>query len=446
MEYFCNIFQLGSLDFSMNKTLTKCLFVGTTGPLKTGYATSMINGTIGTTFNDTLQKLGMSWDNDVNSGKMHGLNSPPKTIDIAGKVREDAARAYYWPIANRKNLVLYQNTYANKLLWKSNTSCGDSIASGIEVRLLNGTIATIHARKEVIISAGALRSSLILELSGVGNPDILGQYDIPVVVDLPTVGENLQDQMNNALTFTDNETLSGSDSFIAYPTVSDLFPTNLTLFATSIAKSLDSYAKTVAHASNNVVSASDLLSFFKLQYDLVFNSSTPLLEVFITPTASIFSFEYWILLPFSRGNIHISSSNASAAALINPNYFMLDFDTSVQIAGARFIRNIMATSPLSTYAGAETNPGLNSLPANASNAEFETFVKGGFRSNFHPVGTAAMMPREKGGVVDSRLRVYGTRNVRVVDASVLPFQVCGHLTSTLYAVAERAADLIKEDM
>jgi choline dehydrogenase-like flavoprotein len=67
------------------------------------------------------------------------------------------------------------------------------------------------------------------------------------------------------------------------------------------------------------------------------------------------------------------------------------------------------------------------------------------RSNFHPVGTAAMMPREIGGVVDERLGVYGTTNVRVVDASVLPFQVCGHLVSTLYAVAERAADFIKAD-
>lgn len=67
------------------------------------------------------------------------------------------------------------------------------------------------------------------------------------------------------------------------------------------------------------------------------------------------------------------------------------------------------------------------------------------RSNFHPVGTAAMMPRSMGGVVSNRLMVYGTSNVRVVDASVLPYQMCGHLTSTLYAVAERAADFIKED-
>lgn len=66
------------------------------------------------------------------------------------------------------------------------------------------------------------------------------------------------------------------------------------------------------------------------------------------------------------------------------------------------------------------------------------------RTNYHPVGTTSMLPREKGGVVSPELKVYGTKNLRVVDASVLPFQLCGHLTSTLYAVAERASDLIKE--
>lgn len=70
-------------------------------------------------------------------------------------------------------------------------------------------------------------------------------------------------------------------------------------------------------------------------------------------------------------------------------------------------------------------------------------IKGIDRSNFHPISTAAMMPKEIGGVVDTSLKVYGTSNVRVVDASVLPFQVCGHLQSTIYAVAERAADIIK---
>ncbi|KAF4626307.1 hypothetical protein G7Y89_g11852 [Cudoniella acicularis] len=418
-------------------------FHGTSEPLKVGYLNGIINGTVGPTFNETMTSVGVTWNNDMNGGIMAGFLSPPRTIDQAANIREDAGRAYYWPIVNRTNLVLYQNTYASKLVWKS--CCDDVVANGVEVVTSNGTTTTISANKEVTTSAGALRSSLILELSGIGNPDILEKYNIPVAVDLPTVGENLQDQTNKGLIFGDVNTVTGSDGFIAYLTVEDLFPGNLTSLATSVQSSLSSYAIKVANASNNVVSANDLLTLFKLQYDLIFNTTTPLLELFITASGSVFDFEYWSLLPFSRGNIHITSANASAAASINPNYFMLDFDTDVQVTGAKFVRKAMGTQPLNGQNTGETSPGLHALPANATDAQIATFVKNGFRSNFHPVGTTAMMAREMGGVVDSRLKVYGTKNVRVVDAGVLPFQVCGHLTSTLYAVAEKAADLIKTE-
>lgn len=419
---------------------------GSSGPLTTGYVNGQINGTVGTTYNKTFAALNLAWDNDVNSGKMHGLNSPPKTIDQEANVRADAAYAYYWPIAQRQNLKLFQNTLANKIVWKSTTSCSNIVASGVQVVLSNGSTTIIHARKEVILSAGALRSPLILELSGIGNPDILVKYDIPVVVDLPTVGENLQDQMNNALAFGDNNTLVGSDSFVAYPTVADLFGADLPAFRANISSSLSAYANKVAEASNNVVSKADLLFAFKMQYDLIFNTQTPILEIYMTPAADVFSFQNWILLPFSRGNIHITSANASAAAAINPNYFMLDFDLQIQIASLKYVRKAMATAPLSTMVTSETTPGYDVVGLNATDAAIEQWIKQTYRTNYHPVATAAMMPKEIGGVVDSRLKVYGTSNVRVVDASVLPMQVCGHLTSTLYAVAEKAADMIKEDM
>lgn len=135
-------------------------FHGTSGPLKTGYINGMINGTIGTLFNDTLANVNIEWNNDMNSGKMHGLDSPPKTIDQAANIREDAARAYYWPIANRTNLALYQNKYANKLIWAS-TKCEDAVASGVEVVLSNGTITTIYAIKEICPLSRC--SSLILD-------------------------------------------------------------------------------------------------------------------------------------------------------------------------------------------------------------------------------------------------------------------------------------------
>jgi choline dehydrogenase-like flavoprotein len=104
----------------------------------------------------------------------------------------------YWPFVNRTNLVLYSNTLANKIVWKesANATSDCAVASGVEVTTANGTIAIIYARNEVILSAGAVRSSALLELSGVGNPSILQPLGIEVVVELPAVGENLQDQVS----------------------------------------------------------------------------------------------------------------------------------------------------------------------------------------------------------------------------------------------------------
>ena len=148
-------------------------------------------------------------------------------------------------------------------------------------------------------------------------------------------------------------------------------------------------------------------------------------------------------MPFSRGNIHIKSANASAPASINPNFFMLDYDIKQQIGTARKAREVATTAPLSNILTAETTPGFDVVPLNATDAVWGDWLKSVYRSNYHYISTAAMMSKELGGVVDDSHLVYGTANVRVVDASVIPFQVSGHLASTLYALAERAADIIK---
>lgn len=100
---------------------------------------------------------------------MRGFNIYPSTLDVDLNVREDAARAYYFPYDDRKNLHLLENTTANRLFWK-NGSAEEAIADGVEITSADGKVTRVHAKKEVIISAGALRSPLILELSGVGNP------------------------------------------------------------------------------------------------------------------------------------------------------------------------------------------------------------------------------------------------------------------------------------
>jgi choline dehydrogenase-like flavoprotein len=197
-------------------------------------------------------------------------------------------------------------------------------------------------------------------------------------------------------------------------------------------------------ATGGTAKHESLLKLFNIQHELIFEDQVVISEVVVNaPTSSSGIVEYWGLMPFSRGNIHIKSANASAPAYINPNYFLLDFDIEQQIATARAARKVATTAPLSNIFINETTPAFTTVPEDASDAVWGAWLKSVYRSNYHYISTAAMMSKELGGVVDDKHLVYGTANVRVVDASVLPFQVSGHLASTLYALAERAADVIK---
>ncbi|ROW17100.1 hypothetical protein VPNG_01394 [Cytospora leucostoma] len=421
---------------------------GESGPLHTGFAYSDTNDSYPVSMNATYKALGLSWNEDPNGGSMIGFTPYPKTIDQDLNVRWDAARAYYYPYENRTNLKVLLSTTANKVTWANTNDDSSATASGVEITAADGTVSVVTARKEVILSAGALVSPLLLELSGVGNPALLSQYGIETVVELPTVGENLQDQINNELQYQPPSNFTaaydgGGAQLVAYPAASHVFGANESTVSEALKSQLSAYADAVAIANGNVTKASDLLDFFQLQYDLIFEKEVPYAEVLIYISSGVWGAEYWGLLPFSRGSIHISQANSTDDAVINPNYFMLDYDTELQISVAKFIREVFATEPFAALAGTETTPGFDVVSSEADEATWKDWAVNKYRSNFHPVATAAMLPKEKGGVVDSELKVYGTTNVRVVDASILPFQVCGHLVSTLYAVAERASDLIK---
>lgn len=133
---------------------------------------------------------------------------------------------------------------------------------------------------------------------------------------------------------------------------------------------------------------------------------------------------------------------AASTPTINPNWGILPIDWSLYTASGRYVRRFFAASPLKEEVLSELTPGLETLPADASDDEWRDYWSDNFRAGWHAVGSTAMLPRSWGGVVDGHLRVYGTGNVRVVDAGVVPFQLGGHPTSTVYAVAERASRLI----
>ncbi|KAF2222846.1 choline dehydrogenase [Elsinoe ampelina] len=395
--------------------------------------------------NATTQALGIPWNQDMNGGDIRGFSLFPSTVDGNISIRADAARSYYQPIKERQNLHLYLNTIADRLLLDEDVE-GDSLATGVVVHEVNETQTTIiRASREIVLSAGSLKSPIILENSGVGNPQLLNVMGIPVQIALPTVGENLQDQPNSQIIIAANTTYTGYTPFVVFVTAEDLFGDNTTAVSVDIASSIPSYAQKIDDESNYAYPQGAVQRQLEIQADLIFNQSVPVAEILLIPLETAFLGVFWGMLPFSRGSVHLSSSKASSwgpEPRINPNFFMLEWDELLQVATARKVREIAGQAPLADLLGQEITPNTTTVPVDADVATWSKFLKANFNSNYHPVGTCAMMSRELGGVVDANLKVYGTKNVRVVDASVLPFQVDAHLTSTIYAVAERASDLI----
>lgn len=154
----------------------------------------------------------------------------------------------------------------------------------------------------------------------------------------------------------------------------------------------------------------------------------------------------WQLLPFSRGNVSIISDNVFTKPKVTVNFFNVDFDLAVQTAGVRLARRILNNQAFNSISSGEDIPGIETVPEDGhggSDSAWQEWIQNGFNPVSHPIGTAPMMRRDLGGVVDAKLRVYDTTNLRVVDASILPIQISAHLSSTLYGVAEKAADIIK---
>lgn len=142
---------------------------GYKGPLKVGWAPNQINDGLAQKLNTTYQNMDppVPWNEDPNSGDMVGYSVYPRTVDSDLNVREDAARAYYYPYQSRRNLHVWLHTTANKITWKEGTQ---ATAEGVQVMFANGTTTVVKASREVILAAGALKSPVLLELSGIGNP------------------------------------------------------------------------------------------------------------------------------------------------------------------------------------------------------------------------------------------------------------------------------------
>ncbi|MGF1610391.1 MAG: GMC family oxidoreductase, partial [Kiloniellales bacterium] len=302
-------------------------------------------------------------------------------------------------------------------------------ASGLELRH-KGRDVTVAARGEVILASGAIGSPQLLQLSGIGPAGLLQEHGIPVVQALQGVGENLQDHLQIRVAYrvsntkTLNERANSLVGRIGMGLEYALFRRGPLTMAPS---QLGAFAK-----SDPALDTPDLE--YHVQPLSLDRFGEPL-HPFPAFTASVCN-----LRPESRGSVHLRSADPFAPPAIRPNYLSAARDRKVAAEAIRLTRRICAAPALARFAPEEFRPGaaIESDEALAKAAgDIGTTI-------FHPVGTARMGADER-AVVDARLRVRGIEGLRVVDASIMPTITSGNTNAPTMMIAEKAADLIRED-
>ncbi|KAH8810280.1 hypothetical protein DL96DRAFT_1505899 [Flagelloscypha sp. PMI_526] len=422
---------------------------GTEGPVHASFPQAMVDGPQHPAFVAAIHNLtNIPHCPDLNGGDPNCVAFVPSSINPDDSFhRSSSATSYLSPVENtRLNWLTLVNSTVSKLTWKSD---GSNTVVGVEfVSSTNSsTMYRANVGKEVILAAGSINTPAILQRSGIGDAALLSSLGIQTVLNVTTVGKNLQEQSLvryaiGATGFTRNG--PQWDDLLAFPNLSQLFGSNATEIATKITSNLDSWADS---QKGNALSKDALKTIFQSQADVIINEKVPVLEIIY---ANVFPGAhapvFWGLLPFSRGSVKISTVNPLTKPTVNNNFFNVSFDAELQSQGGRLLRKLFRTPPLANLSTSEFMPGISSVPDSSDGGsvdEWTRWIKSSFSSNSHALGTCSMMRKELGGVVDGHLRVYGAKNLRITDASVMPTQISGHMMSTLYGIAEKLADMIK---
>jgi choline dehydrogenase len=302
-------------------------------------------------------------------------------------------------------------------------------AIGVRYRL-GGVELEARASREVILAAGALQSPQLLQLSGVGSGALLHQFGIPVVKDLPGVGENLQDHLQLRLMYKCTKPITTNDDLASWW------------------RSLGIGLKWILQRKGPLAIGINQGGMFARALP---ESRTPDVQFhFATLSADLagarphpwpgFTFSVCQLRPESRGYVRIHSPDAMQAPSMQPHYLSTELDRRCALAGMKLARSLAATPAMQAYVKEEIRPG----PAVASDADLLDFARNYGATIFHPCGTCKM-GSDPMAVVDDRLRVHGVAGLRVVDCSIMPTVTSGNTASPVVMIAEKASDLILED-
>ncbi|MGD1909337.1 MAG: GMC family oxidoreductase [Rivularia sp. (in: cyanobacteria)] len=360
-------------------------------------------------------EFGLMYNDDFNGIQQEGVGY--YQVNQKNGQRHSAASAYLKPVLSRKNLTVQTNSHVTRILFEGKRVIGLTYNyQNIE--------REVRINQEVILSAGTINSPQLLMLSGIGCAKHLKSLDIPVVLDNPGVGQNLQDHLFLSIAYkcTKAITLANLDK-----------PYNLLKYLLFKRGPLTS---NIAEAGGFVKTAQNLNN---INLQLHFIPGCLINHGFSNRKEHGFTLCPTLLYPQSKGKITLRSKNPLQSPVIQPNYLANQEDNNVLFHSVKICRQILQQKAFDTFRGEEIIPGSQIQ----TEVDIVNFIRDTAKSLYHPVGTCKM-GNDDLSVVNSKLQVHGIKGLRVVDASIMPNIIGGNTNAPTIMIAEKAADLIQQ--
>ncbi|KAG2012253.1 aryl-alcohol oxidase [Coprinopsis cinerea AmutBmut pab1-1] len=457
---------------------------GTDGPMHLGYPGVMFSA-VGN-WTAALDAAGIPPLEEPNGGVTMGGFISPSSINPTNWTRSYSRSAYIDSLPPRPNLHILPQATVTKIgfsdkhrantqgerdqLIANTVEFGDEREEGAMEG--GGTRYVIGVNREVVLAGGPLGSPKVLMHSGVGPSDVLSQVGMDVVLELPGVGQHLQDHMTAGVVWESRvetagdvrntgsefsrsrEFLSFINDAVAFAGITRLFGENSDQFQGEILNILEAISdgnsttvddREISLATLVPDGSPEVFEGYKATYNITARElwETGQIEMLMSLISEgVISIQSALQHPYSRGRVYINSTNPFHPIQIDPNYFSHPMDRVIMRQGVKMVRDVGNVLREMGVVGEEVVPG----PGVQTDEDIDGWLRdGGANTQYHPMGSCAMLPRKWGGCVNSKLRVYGIANVRIADSSVFPFEFAAHLASATFGLAETASELIKDE-
>ncbi|KAI0387458.1 putative GMC oxidoreductase [Hypomontagnella monticulosa] len=434
---------------------------GEQGPVEVGYPNYFYNQTYN--FFEGTRELGIPANADINSGDATGASIIPSSMTAKNQSRADARTAYLDPILSRPNLHIVTGYSVTRVLHDNTTAIPTNSSlrvTGVEFAA-NPTSDKITkiCRKEVILAAGAIYSPVLLQISGIGPAELLRSLGVEIAIDLPGVGRNFQDHPTLQPVYELREMLSDKNTYLTaqvshtyhdyyrmYACLSEIGPWTapmvdaialptlgwMTDHRQEVLEEVSSVFGDLPYSDDTTLRAGYEAQKAQL-ISLLARNDTPAYEVMSTSWGQL---AVSAMQPFSRGIVQATSSSIFGdSPLVDPRYCSHPTDCELLLLALEFNNRLIQTPSVAMLKPVPP-PGFDIQDTQNLTALNES-MRAMITTGFHLSGTTSMLPLNLGGVVDPSLRVYGTKNLRVVDASIIPLVPGAHIQAAIYALAEK---------